>query len=311
MIRQTKNTLLKKTLLLVLLAAGLILGGCGGGEESGSADEGKKIVVCTTTMIEDLGHVLAGDTLDIRGIMKTGEDPHIYEFTPQDTILIGKADLILMNGLHLEAQMGHVVDEQAKGKVVKLANDPRIVTAEDEEGAPDPHCWFHPEFYKIYVEKARDALVEVDPDNAETYKSRAADYAKELDAIYAWGKQAIGEIPEERRILVTSHDAFQYFGQAFGIQVAAVGGISTETDPTPQDRIKLEGVIKESGAKALFVESSVRDSLNTMIKQIAKATGAKVGGELHSDSLGPKGEGADTYLTMLKHNLSTVIDALK
>ena len=311
MFRKTKNPS-SITLLSSLLAAALLLAGCGGGEPStDTGASGKKIVVCTTTMIEDLGHVLAGDTLDIRGIMKPGEDPHIYEFTPQDTILIDKADLILMNGLHLEAQMGHVIDEHAKGKVVKLASDRRIVTTEDEEGAPDPHCWFHPEYYKVYLEKARDALVEIDPDNTETYKARADAYGKELDEIYAWGKTAIAEIPETQRIMVTSHDAFQYFGEAFNIQVAAVGGISTETDPTPQNRIKLENVLKERGAKALFVESSVRDSLNTMIKQIAESTDAKVGGELHSDSLGPKGEGADTYLTMLKHNLSTVIEALK
>ena len=310
MFREAHNYFLKLN-LTVLATMGILLAGCGGSPEAGTQTSEKKVVVCTTTIIEDLCQVLASDTLHIRGIMKPGEDPHIYELTPQDTILISSADLILMNGLNLEAQMGNVINKQAKGKVTKLTNDKRIITAEEEDGAPDPHCWFHPEFYKIYLEKARTALIEIDPDNSERYNNRAIAYAKELDDIYAWGKEAIAEIPQERRILVTSHDAFQYLGQAFDIKVAAVGGISTETDPTPQDRIKLETIINETGAKALFVESSVRDSLNTMIKQIAESTGAKVGGELHSDSLGPKGQGADTYLTMLKHNLSTIIGALK
>ncbi len=310
MFREAHNYFLKLN-LTVLATMGILLAGCGGSPEAGTQTSEKKIVVCTTTIIEDLCQVLASDTLNIRGIMKAGEDPHIYELTPQDTILISSADLILMNGLNLEAQMGNVINKQAKGKVTKLTNDTRIITAEEEDGAPDPHCWFHPEFYKIYLEKALTALIEIDPDNSERYNNRAIAYAKELDDIYAWGKEAIAEIPQERRILVTSHDAFQYLGQAFDIKVAAVGGISTETDPTPQDRIKLETIINETGAKALFVESSVRDSLNTMIKQIAESTGAKVGGELHSDSLGPKGQGADTYLTMLKHNLSTIIGALK
>lgn len=264
-------------------------------------------------MIHDLAKVLAGDHWEITGMVKPGEDPHIYELKPHDTILVGQVGLILLNGLHLEAQVGHVIDEKATGKVIRLAEDPNIQTlgSEDDEGAPDPHCWFDPQIYKIYVEKARDAFVDLDPDNAETYKSNADAYIQELEEIHAWGKEAIAAIPEKQRIMVTSHDAFQYFGKAFGIEVAAVGGISTETDPTPQDRVNLENLVKERGAKALFIESSVRDSLNTMVKQIAEATGAKVGGELHSDSLGDAGSGADTYLTMLKHNLETVINALK
>ena len=302
-------------LTFISLALAFLLGACsepGDGAPPGYEQQ-VPIVVCTTTMIEDIAKILAGDTMDVRGIMKAGEDPHIYELKPHDTKLIIESDLVLMNGLHLESQVGHVIDERAKGKVVRLAVDPRIKTlgSDDEEGAPDPHCWFHPEYFKVYVEKARDALVEVDPGNAEQYKTRTEDYLKELDEIYTWGKTAIAEIPVERRILITSHDAFQYLGQAFDIKVAAIAGISTEADPTPQDRLKLKAMVTESGAKALFIESSVRDALNTMIKNIAEDTGAKVGGELHSDSLGEPGSGADTYLTMLKYNLTTIIEALK
>ena len=299
----------RKKFSLPILAAGLILGGC----SDNSVPGGKKIVACTTTMIHDIGKILAEDKLDIRGIMKAGEDPHIYELKPHDTKLIIEADLILMNGLHLESQMGHVIKQKAQGKVVRLAQDPRIHTlgSENKDGAPDPHCWFNPDYFKVYVEKACDALAEVDPDNAHTYKTRSEAYLKELDELHAWGRKAIAEIPQERRVLVTSHDAFQYFGRAFKIEVAAIGGISTETDPTPQDRLKLEALVRERGTKALFIETSVRDALNTMIKQIAADTGAKIGGKLHSDSLGKPGGGADTYLTMLKHNLTTVIEALR
>ncbi|MBT3470845.1 MAG: zinc ABC transporter solute-binding protein, partial [Opitutae bacterium] len=191
--------------------------------------------------------------------------------------------------------------------------DSRIQTlgSEDTEGAPDPHCWFNPEYYKVYVKKACDALSEIDPENAETYKTRTDAYLKEVDELHAWGKNAIAAIPPGQRIMITSHDAFQYLGQAFGIEVHAVAGISTEQDPSPQARLKLEFLVKKRGAKALFIETSVRDALNVMIKQIAKATGAKVGGILHSDSLGAPGSGADTYLSMLKYNLTTVVTALE
>lgn len=301
---------------LACLGVALLFGACTEprGQQEGDTGTGKPQVLCTTTMIHDLAQVIAGEHFEIHGIMKAGEDPHIYVLKPHDVVLVGKMDLVLMNGLHLEAQVGHVVDEKAKGKVVRLAVDPRIKTlgSEDEEGAPDPHCWFNPEYFKIYAEKARDTFIEIDPGNAETYKARTEAYLKELDEVYAWGKEAMASIPEERRIMVTSHDAFQYFGKAFGIDVAAFGGVSTEGDAiSPQNRIELENLVKERGAKALFIESSVPEKFNTMIKKIAESTGANIGGELHSDSLGEPGSGADTYLTMLKYNLTTVIEALK
>ena len=307
---------LKRTIALSFLAAELFFGGCSGDPldiVKPEGHDGSKVIVCTTTMIHDIGKILAGDLHNVRGIMQPGEDPHIYELKPHDTILIIEADLILMNGLHLEAQVGHVIDTKAKGKVVRLAVDSRIQTlgSEDAAGAPDPHCWFNPEYYKVYVEKACNALTKLDPENAETYRTRTDVYLKELDGLHAWGKEAIATIPNERRIMVTSHDAFQYLGQAFDIEVHAVAGISTEQDPTPQDRLKLEALVKKRGAKALFIETSVRDALNVMIRQIAKATDAKVGGVLHSDSLGAPGSGADTYLSMLKYNLNTVVKALQ
>ena len=307
---------LKRTLTLSFLAAELFFGGCSGDSRDivklESSDD-SKVIVCTTTMIHDIGKILAGDLHNVHSIMQAGEDPHIYELKPHDTILIIEADLILMNGLHLEAQVGHVIDTKAKGKVIRLAEDSRIQTlgSEDNEGAPDPHCWFNPEYYKVYVQKACNALSALDPKNTETYRTRTDAYLKKLDGLHAWGKEAIATIPNERRIMVTSHDAFQYFGQAFDIEVHAVTGISTEQDPTPQGRLKLEALVKKRGAKALFIETSVRDALNVMIRKIATATDAEIGGVLHSDSLGAPGSGADTYLSMLKYNLNTVVKALQ
>jgi manganese/zinc/iron transport system substrate-binding protein len=280
-------------------------------EEEG---KGQPSVLCTTTMIHDLAKIIAGGNFEIHGMMKPGEDPHIYELKPHDTVLIGKVDLVLMNGLHLESQVGHVVDEKARGKVVRLAEDQRIIPLGGEagNGAPDPHCWFAPGYYKIYAEKARDAFIELDPANAVTYEQRTDAYKKEIDEIDAWGKEAFRAIPESRRIMVTSHDAFQYFGKAFGIEVAAVGGISTEGDTiSPQNRVHLEELVRERGARALFIESSVPGAYNSIVRKIAESTGAKVGGMLHSDSLGDPESGADTYLSMLRHNLTTVIEALK
>lgn len=291
------------------LAVGLSAAGVARG-----ADDSRLRVVCTTTMIADLARQIAGDAADVRGIMRPGEDPHLYDVRPRDVQLIANAQLLLMNGLHLEATLGHVVDHNsADAKVVRLAETPKIVPLESEQfrGAPDPHCWFNVGYFRVYAERTRDALIEADPKNAEGYRTRAAVYLKTLDELHKWVGEQIATIPRERRVMVTSHDAFQYFGRTYFVDVFAVIGISTEQQPKPGDIARLESIVRERNVKALFVETSVSQTLNNLVKKIAKATGARVGGTLYSDSLGPPDTPAGTYVGMVRHNVRTVVAALK
>ena len=279
------------------------------------ADEaGKLRVVCTTTMVADLARQIAGDAAEVRGIMKPGEDPHVYKVRPRDVQMISEAQLLLMNGLNLESTLGHVIENNAEqAKVVRLAEAPEIVPLESERyrGAPDPHCWFNVRYFRIYAEGVRDALVEADPTHAEIYRSRAAAYIKKLDALHEWVGEQMAAIPREQRAVVTSHDAFQYFGRTYFVDVLAVIGISTEQQPKPQDIARLESMVRERKIKALFIETSVSRTLNNIVRKIAESTGARIGGTLYSDSLGPPETSAGTYLGMIRHNVETIVEALR
>lgn len=277
-------------------------------------DRGKLRVVCTTTMIADLAGQIAGDAAAVTGIMRVGEDPHVYEVRPRDMQTIAGADLVLVNGLHLESTLGQVIEHNAAPeKVVRLAESPRIVPLESEafRGAPDPHCWFNVGYFKVYAERTRDALIQADGKSAETYRRRADRYLRELTELDEWVKVQIATIPRERRAMVTSHDAFQYFGQAYAIDVYAVIGISTEQQPRPRDIARLESIVRERGVRALFIETSVSQTLNNMVRKIARATGARIGGTLYSDSLGSPDGPAATYIDMVRHNVRTVVEALR
>ncbi|MDH3719798.1 MAG: zinc ABC transporter substrate-binding protein [Planctomycetota bacterium] len=270
-------------------------------------------VVCTTTMIADLARNLVGDLADVRGIMKEGEDPHVYDVRPRDAEMIASGDVILLNGYHLEATLGHIIENNAEGKVVALAeravSEP--LSGADGLGAPDPHCWMNVEYFRGYAQHARDGLMAADPAHADVYQKNAETYFAELDKLHEWVQQQVATVPHERRVMITSHDAFEYLGHAYDIEVHGMIGISTEQAPRPQDIEKLEAVIRQRGVRALFVETSVSQTLNNLIKKSAEATGVKIGGTLYSDSLGPDGTPEGTYLGMMRHNVQTIVAALK
>lgn len=304
--------------LIVSLALQLALIGCGQSAPANSSSGGggdKLIVVCTTTMITDLARQLAGDDIEVRGIMKVGEDPHVYDVRPRDAQLIAEADLVLANGFHLESTLGHVIDHNVKpgAKVVRLAEDAGIepLGSQATQGAPDPHCWFNVGYFRRYAEVARDALIAVDPDHAAGYRARAESYLTELDALHAWVVQRIATVPRERRVMITSHDAFAYFGRTYDVDVYAVIGISTEQAPKPQDIARLESLVHQRGVKALFIETSVSATLNQLVEKVAQASGATIGGTLYSDSLGGPDTPAGTYIGMVRHNVETIVKALQ
>lgn len=271
------------------------------------------MVVATTTMLDDLARTLGGDHVQVLGLMKPGQDPHVYDVLPRDAQSIAKADLIVANGLNLEATLHDVIENNAKGEVVYVAEQDGIepLGSSTYAGAPDPHCWMDIGLFKLYAEAVRDGLIKIDPEHAADYEQRTADYLAQLDELDTWVRERFAEVAEEQRVIVTSHDAFNYFGEAYGVEVHGVIGISTEQAPRPQDIAALQQLVKDRNVKALFIESSVTPTLNAVVKKVAEQTGSNVGGTLYSDSLGRPGSGAETYVGMIRHNVNTVVEALK
>ena len=277
----------------------------------------RPLVLCTTTMIADLASEIGGDRVRVIGIMPPGADPHIYEPRPDDSLLMEKATLILYNGLHLEGKMVAMF-ERAGARAVALAEDPRIKTrgSETNQGAPDPHCWWNPRYFRVYTERARDALITIDPSGASEYRERAAHYLAALDKLDGQIRAAIERIPPDRRYLITSHDAFYYYGAAYGLTVDAVLGISTDAAVRALRIDELSRLVVEKRIPAVFHETSVSASLNeivTRVRELAERQGHKVvipDRPLYSDSLDKLGLPAGTYLGALRENTRIIVGAL-
>lgn len=302
---------------LLALAAFLSGTACGPKQAPAGAGNDKPLIICTTTMITDLTRELGGDRIRLVGIMPPGVNPHTYEATPDAMILLRKADLVLYNGLHLEGRLADVIRDSCS-RVAALAEDPRIVPrgSEQYEGAPDPHCWWDARLYMVFVERARDALTELDPDGRETYARRADAYLARLTTLDAQIRQAIERIPPARRYLITSHDAFYYYGAAYGLKVDAVLGISTDASVRPLRIEELARLVVRNRIPAIFHETAVSQSLNDMVNQVvvhAARQGHHVvipSQPLYSDSLDEPGHPAGTYLGALRENTRIIVSAL-
>jgi len=306
--------------VLVLVMTIALFGGCKERKTDGQEAtkvSGRPVVVCTTTMIADIAGRIGQDRVQVVGIMKPGMDPHSYEATPDDVIWFRKADLILYNGLHLEGRILDMI-ESSGSSAVALADDPRIQLRgkAGQDDAPDPHCWWNVKYFKIYVERAQDALISVDAAGAETYRKHASDFLGELDAADEKVRQAISQIPETQRVLVTSHDAFYYYGEAYGLTVDAVLGISTDAEVRALRAAELAQLVVDRKVPAVFHETSVSAALNQMIDRVVEIASREghslqVAPEpLYSDSLGAPGTPSGTYLGALTENTRIIVEAL-
>ncbi len=300
-----------------LLLFGLAFSACSGGDnanEAASPADSRLVIVATTTIVADIAANVAGGRMRVVSIMKPGEDPHIYDPRPGDARLLAGADVVLTNGLHLEGTLHDIVHNNLKDGAVfrELAEDDRIKVIESKQyqGAPDPHCWFSLPFVKVYAENAAEALVAADPPNADYYRANASAYITRLDSLDAYTRRKFTSIPPENKILVTAHDAFHYFGIEYRIEVMTVIGISTDSEPRPQDVEGLVNMIEQNNVPAVFIETSVSASLNNLVRKVSQKTGAVVGGELHSDSLGEPDSESGTFLGMFRHNVDTITSAL-
>ncbi len=278
--------------------------------------------VATTTIVADLVKEIGGDRVAVQSLMGPGVDPHLYKASAGDISVLGSADIIFYTGLKLEGRMEDLLRRMGRRgrKVVAVADvipAEKLLRKEGSEGHPDPHVWGDPQLWSMVIDPVRDGLSAVDPAGATDYARRADAYRQRMTALREWAAGRLAAIPSGQRVLVTSHDAFAYFGRAFGLEVVGVQGISTVAEAGLADITRVADQVRRRGVKAVFVESSVPPGT---IQRISSDAGAKVGGELYSDALGTPGEiqeaggeryDVGTYLGMLKHNVNTVADALR
>ena len=271
-------------------------------------------IVTTTGMVADLVRNIGGTRVSVVSLMGTGVDPHLYKATQGDLRRLVNADIIIYNGLHLEGKMQEIFAKMAKKKpvfaVTKNLNPSDVMKAGD---LYDPHIWFDVALWKKAGQTVFQELSKIDSANASYYEDRTIKYLIELDLLDKWVKEQIKSIPKNQRMLITAHDAFGYFGRAYDIEVRGLQGISTASEFGLNDIKRLKEVIVERNIKAVFVESSVPKKFLQSLVAGVKAEGGnlRIGGELYSDAMGLKGTPEGTYIGMVRHNVNTIVDALK
>lgn len=284
--------------------------------ESTSADADLKIVA-TTGMIGNALSEIAGERAQVNALMGPGVDPHLYKATQGDLRQLSDADLIFYNGLHLEGKMGEVLEKLARLKpVIAVAEglpESELINSTDYADAYDPHIWFDVQRWAQAVAYAGQELARVDTANADYYLTRTQQYLRRLDTLDRYVSEQIATIPAEQRVLITAHDAFAYFGDAYQIEVRGLQGISTVSEYGLRDISELVNFIVERGIKAVFVESSVpRKSLEAVVEGAARrGHSVEIGGTLYSDAMGAAGTAAGTYPGMVRSNVETIVTALR
>jgi manganese/zinc/iron transport system substrate-binding protein len=275
-------------------------------------------VVTTTTMITDLLHNIGGDKIDIQGLMGAGVDPHLYKASEGDVSKLFNADVIVYNGLHLEGKLEDVFEkmryQNKKTIAVSDAIDKAtLIGSEYFASNYDPHIWFDISNWELITQYITDQLCELDAKNADTYKENGANYLKNLASLKKIITEEVNSIPIEKRILVTAHDAFNYFGKEFQFNVVGLQGLSTATEAGVKDVQRMANFIQENEVKAIFVESSVPKRTVEALQEAVKAKGKEVviGGTLFSDALGSSGTKEGTYIGMYKHNVKIIVSSLK
>jgi manganese/iron transport system substrate-binding protein len=276
-----------------------------------TTDNQKPKVISTSTIIADLTARVGGEEIDHQDILKPGDDPHVYEPVPSDSVALEKADLILYNGYNLEPGLIKMINSTGiKSKKVAVGEAIKPLQMEKEgQKVPDPHVWGSAKNGIIMVEKIRDQLIELSPEDKEIFTANAAQLIRELENLDRWIAAAIETIPPSQRQLVTTHDAFQYYAHAYGLKVAGtLIGISTEEQPSAQTVKNLADAIKNLRVAAIFAETTINPAL---ITTVAEEAGVKLAPQqLYSDSIGAVGTGGDSYVKMLRENTRSIVESL-
>ena len=265
-------------------------------------------VVASASIFADMAREIGGDAVRVRSIVPIGGDPHLHEPTPADAILVNEADLILRNALTFEGWLNELIENSGTAaEVVTITEGVRPIESLEYENATDPHAWMDASLGLIYLRNIKNALVRLDPDNRAMYETNYEVYRRQIRELDDYIKGAIRQIPENNRVLITSHDAFQYYGRRYGLALEAVLGVSTDAEVQTSDVARLTRVLRERGVPALFIESTINPKL---LQQLAADAGVCIGGQLYADSLGDAESPAPTYYDMLKHNTDALVEAL-
>ncbi|MEM8598185.1 MAG: zinc ABC transporter substrate-binding protein [Pseudomonadota bacterium] len=273
-------------------------------------------VVATTGMIADAARRVAGDSAEVTALMGPGVDPHAFRQTRSDVLAMTRADITLWHGLYLEAQMEEFLLELGERRPVVAVADgvpaDRLIAHDDYADRRDPHVWMDPTLWVFVVDSIRAALTEIAPAKAGAFAEAAATYSDEVETLGGYSREILSSVPAEQRVLVTAHDAFNYFGAAYDFDVVGIQGISTESEAGLARIEELVTLLVERDIRAIFVESSVSDRNIRALAEGASARGDEVviGGELFSDAMGRPGTYEGTYLGMIDHNATTIARAL-
>jgi manganese/zinc/iron transport system substrate-binding protein len=301
---------MRKSVICLLLVT---LFGCRNNPES----SGKLRVVVSTSMLTDLVKNIGGDLIEIDGLMGAGVDPHLYKASEGDVTKLFTADVIFYNGLHLEGKLVEVFEKMKANKTTialgeSLAKE-TLIGSDYFASNYDPHVWFNIQYFKQFSDKVTRVLSEKDPKNASNFAANNLLFQKKLDLLESTIKNTIAKLPEEKRILVTAHDAFNYFGKTYGFKVVGLQGLSTATEAGVQDVQKLSNFIIENNVKAIFIESSVpRRTIEALQAAVlSKNHEVTIGGSLSSDALGDSGSLEGTYVGMFLYNVNTIVNALQ
>lgn len=277
---------------------------------------GKLNIVTTTTMITDLVKNVGGEHINLQGLMGSGVDPHLYKASEGDVTKLSDADIIFYNGLHLEGKLVEVFEKMKNIKTIAVADaldKNTLIGSEYFASNYDPHIWFNLDYWKLATQFVVKTLSEDIPNQKTTFEANGKTYIEKLNTLQTKLKTTISILPKEQRILVTAHDAFNYFGKAFDFEVVGLQGLSTATEAGVQDVQKLAAFIIENNVKSIFVESSVPKRTIEALQAAVKSKNHEVtiGGTLYSDALGNADSKEGTFIGMFEHNVNTIVNALK
>jgi manganese/zinc/iron transport system substrate-binding protein len=307
-------TLDTRATFLTAGALALIVAGCAPKETS---TQDKMLIVTTTGMIQDAVENIAGDAVEVVALMGPGVDPHLYKATHGDLERLTTADIVFYNGLHLEGKMGDVLEKLGRSKPVVAVTsdipDSLLRAVPGFQGTHDPHIWFDVDLWKHAVRAVAASLQEHDSIHAEKYRHNSERYLARLDSLHQAIKQKVLEVPEPQRVLITAHDAFGYFGDAYDVEVKGLQGISTVSEFGLKDVTDMVTFINGRKIKAIFVETSVSQRSIEAVVEGCRQRGwnVKIGGSLYSDAMGASGTPEGTYIGMVSANVKTIVESLK
>ncbi|MBP6986284.1 MAG: zinc ABC transporter substrate-binding protein [Alphaproteobacteria bacterium] len=264
-------------------------------------------VVTTFSILMDLVKQVGGEDVSVQAIVGPNEDAHVFDPTPQHSLMIANADIVFVNGLGLEGWIDRLIEASGfTGPIVTVSNGINSLQSPDN-ATPDPHAWHSIPAVMIYIDNIATALSKKNPENASKYFQRATSFKQRLRLLNEWIIDEVDKIDPKKRKVITAHDAFQYFAKEYKIQFLAPVGISTQTEPTPRAVLDLIRLIQKENIKIIFVENITNEKQMHMIRE---STNARIGGTLYSDALSTSDGPASDYISLMKHNVGLIVKAM-